>query len=362
MTTALLAGGGTAGHVNPLLALADHWRSVESDVEIIVLGTAEGLEARLVPERGYELLTIPRVPFPRRLDRAAAGFPRRFRHAVRRTRAIIRDRGVEVVVGFGGYASAPAYVAARLERVPIVAHEANARPGIANRLAVWLGGRAAITFSGTPLRQARRVGMPLRVEISRLDRAAVRGEAMEYLGLDPARPVLLVTGGSTGAQRLNETMTSSAARVLGTGWQVLHLTGTGRGGDDPELSGYLTMLYCDRMDLAFAAADLVLCRAGSATVSEIAALGMPSVLVPYAAGNGEQRLNARDLVRAGAAVLVDDADFTTQWVASVLVPLLGRRAEIARMAAAAQSVGRRDADAALLALVRESLTDATGIG
>lgn len=355
MTTALLAGGGTAGHVNPLLALADHWRSVEPGVELLVLGTAEGLEARLVPDRGYELLTIPRVPFPRRPGRAALAFPGRFRDAVRRARSIIRDRRVDVVVGFGGYASAPAYVAARLERVPIVAHEANARPGIANRLAVWLGGRAAITFAGTPLRGARLVGMPLRPEITALDRPAVRAAALAELGLVPDRPVLLVTGGSTGAQRLNETMTASAARVLGTGWQVLHITGAGRGGDDPGLVGYRTMPYCDRMDLAFAAADLVLCRAGSATVSELAALGLPSVLVPYAAGNGEQRLNARELVGVGGAVLVPDAALTPDWVARELVPLLARRGEIARMAAAAQSVGRLHADAALLELVREAL-------
>ena len=362
MTTALLAGGGTAGHVNPLLALADHWRAVEPDVELLVLGTAEGLEARLVPERGYELLTIPRVPFPRRLNRDAVRFPARFRDAVRRARAIVRDRGVDVVVGFGGYASAPAYLAARLERIPIVAHEANARPGIANRLAVWLGGRAAITFTGTRLRRAQLVGMPLRPEITALDRPAMRDEALRHLGLVTGRPVLLVTGGSTGAQRLNETMTASAARVLGTGWQVLHITGTGRGGDDPGLAGYRTMPYCDRMELAFAAADLVLCRAGSATVSELAALGLPSVLVPYAAGNGEQRLNARDLVAAGGAVLVPDAELTPQWVARELVPLLGRRGEIARMAAAAASVGRRDGDAALLALVRESLASTTRLG
>ncbi|GAA1725078.1 UDP-N-acetylglucosamine--N-acetylmuramyl-(pentapeptide) pyrophosphoryl-undecaprenol N-acetylglucosamine transferase [Microcella frigidaquae] len=355
MTTALLAGGGTAGHVNPLLALADHWRSVEPDARLLVLGTAEGLEARLVPARGYELLTVPRVPFPRRPDRAALSFPRRFRAAVARTRAIIREHGVEVVVGFGGYAAAPAYVAAHREGVPIVAHEANAKPGIANRLAVLLGGTAAATFSGTPLRGARVVGMPLRREITQLDRPALRPEARRELALDPDRPLLLVTGGSTGAQRLNETMTASAARLVGAGWQVLHLTGTGRGGDDPGLVGYRTMAYCDRMDLAFAAADLVLCRAGAATVSELAALGLPAVLVPYAAGNGEQRLNARELVAAGGAILLPDDQLTPDWVAASLVPLLERRDEIARMAAAAASVGHRDGAEALLAVVRESL-------
>jgi UDP-N-acetylglucosamine--N-acetylmuramyl-(pentapeptide) pyrophosphoryl-undecaprenol N-acetylglucosamine transferase len=360
VTTALLAGGGTAGHVNPLLALADHWRAVDPTVDVLVLGTAEGLEARLVPERGYELATIPRVPFPRRPNRAALRFPSRFREAVGRTRALIRDRGVDVVVGFGGYASAPAYVAARREGIPFVAHEANARPGIANRLAVLLGGRAAITFAGTPLRGARLTGMPLRPEISTLDRPAHHDEAVSALGLEPGKPVLLVTGGSTGAQRLNTTMTASAARVLGTGWQVLHITGTGRGGDNPGLPGYHTMTYCDAMHVAFAAADLVLCRAGSATVSELAALGLPSVLVPYAAGNGEQRLNARELVAAGGAIIVSDSQFTPEWVARSLIPLLGRRAEIARMAAAAQTVGRRDGASALLALVLEAMAASAG--
>jgi UDP-N-acetylglucosamine--N-acetylmuramyl-(pentapeptide) pyrophosphoryl-undecaprenol N-acetylglucosamine transferase len=362
MTTALLAGGGTAGHVNPLLALADHWRSVDPGAALLVLGTAEGLEARLVPQRGFELLTIPRVPFPRRPNRAALRFPGRFREAVRGARAVIRDRGVDVVVGFGGYAAAPAYVAARLERVPIVAHEANARPGIANRLAVWLGARAGTTIAGTRLRGARLVGMPLRPEIARLDRAALRDEALAFFGLDGTRPVLLVTGGSTGAHRINETMVASAARIVGAGWQVVHLTGTGRGGDDPGIDGYRTIEYCDRMDLAFAVADLVLCRSGSATVSELAAIGLPAIFVPYAVGNGEQRLNARELVAVGAARIVADAELTPQWVARELVPLLGRRGEIARMAAAAQQVGRRDGASDLLALVREALASSGRVG
>lgn len=356
MTTALLAGGGTAGHVNPLLALADHWSAVEPDVRLLVLGTAEGLEARLVPARGYELLTIPRVPFPRRPDRAALRFPGRFRAAVESTRMIIRERGVDVVVGFGGYAAAPAYVAARREGVPIVAHEANAKPGIANRLAARLGAAIGTTFPGTPLRGAHVVGMPLRREIVELDRFARRAEARRELGLDADRPLLLVTGGSTGAQRLNTTLTASAARIVGAGWQVLHLTGSGRGGDDPGVPGYRTMAYCDRMELAFAAADLALCRAGAATVSELAAIGLPAVLVPYAAGNGEQRLNADELVAVGGAILVADAELTERWVAAQLVPLLERRDQIARMAAAAASVGRRDGAEALLALVRATMT------
>ena len=361
MTSILLAGGGTAGHVNPLLAVADAWRSDEPDAAIVVLGTAEGLEARLVPERGYELATIPRVPFPRRPNAAALRFPARFREAVRITRQIIRDRQVDAVVGFGGYASAPAYVAARAEKVPFVVHEANARPGIANRLGGWLGGRVATTFPGTPMRRAELVGMPLRREIVDLDRRAARPEALAYFDLSDDRPVLLVTGGSTGARSINQTIAESAPAILGAGWQLVHITGRDRGGVDPGLPGYRVVEYCDRMDLALAAADLVVCRSGAATVTELGAVGLASVLVPYPVGNGEQRLNARELVEAGAALLIDDAAFTPAWVTETLIPLLTGRAEIARMTAAAASVGRRDAASAMVRLAREAIV-AGGVG
>ncbi|KEP74236.1 UDP-diphospho-muramoylpentapeptide beta-N-acetylglucosaminyltransferase, partial [Microbacterium sp. SUBG005] len=139
MTTYLLAGGGTAGHVNPLLAVADGLRVRDAAADVLVLGTREGLESRLVPLRGYELLTIAKVPFPRRPDRAAAVFPARFLRAVADVRRMIRARGVDAVVGFGGYAAAPAYIAARRERVPFIVHEANAKPGLAN----VLGARSA---------------------------------------------------------------------------------------------------------------------------------------------------------------------------------------------------------------------------
>src|SRR5690606_19136935 len=134
VTVYLMAGGGTAGHVNPLLATADRLREREPDAEVLVLGTAEGLEARLVPARGYELVTIPRLPFPRRPNADALRFPARWKASVERTREIMRERGVDAVVGFGGYAAAPAYTAAHREQLPLVIHEANARPGIANRL------------------------------------------------------------------------------------------------------------------------------------------------------------------------------------------------------------------------------------
>ena len=177
MTVYLLAGGGTAGHVNPLLATADRLREREPAARILVLGTAEGLESRLVPERGYRLLTVPRLPFPRRPNRDALRFPGRWRAAVAATRALVREHGVEVVVGFGGYASAPAYLAAHRERLPLVIHEGNVRPGIANRFGAFFTRFVGVALPGTRLRGGRLVGLPLRREIAELDKSAARAEA-----------------------------------------------------------------------------------------------------------------------------------------------------------------------------------------
>ncbi len=358
MTRYLLAGGGTAGHVNPLLAVADRLRKEDPDAEVLVLGTAEGLEARLVPERGYELATIARVPFPRRPNRAALRFPGEFGRAVRSVRALIAERGIDVVAGFGGFVSGPAYVAAWREKVPIVVHEANAVPGFANRLGSMLTRHVGVAFAGTRLRSARVVGMPMRREIEDLDPRGTRGEALARFGLDPSRPVLLVTGGSLGAQSINETVFEAAAAILGAGWSILHITGERASLPDSSLEGYRLVRYCDRMDLAFSTADLAVARAGSATVSELTALGIPAVYVPLAIGNGEQRLNARGVVDAGGAILVRNADFTPEWVSERLVPLLLDRPAIAGLAARAAGVGVRDGTMRTVALIHEAAAGA----
>jgi UDP-N-acetylglucosamine--N-acetylmuramyl-(pentapeptide) pyrophosphoryl-undecaprenol N-acetylglucosamine transferase len=351
MTTYLLAGGGTAGHVNPLLAVADRLRETDPSARVLVLGTKEGLEARLVPDRGYELLTIERLPFPRRPGRALIDFPRRFRAAVAKTERYIRERGVDVVVGFGGYASAPAYRAARRLGIPLVIHEANARPGLANRLGArytpWVG----TVFPATRLRHSTVVGMPLRREIEQLDRAASRGEAIQFFGLDAARHTLLVTGGSTGARSINRAVFDGIGAILEAGWQVVHIAGNGSELPESPHPGYHIIAYCDRMDLAIAAADVAIARSGSVTLSEFAATGLPTVFIPYPVGNGEQRLNAANAVAAGGALLVDDADFTPAWIADTLVPLLRDQPRIAGMAAAMSGVGSRDGTDRMVALV-----------
>jgi UDP-N-acetylglucosamine--N-acetylmuramyl-(pentapeptide) pyrophosphoryl-undecaprenol N-acetylglucosamine transferase len=354
MTTYLFAGGGTAGHVNPLLAVADALTARDPDATVIVLGTAEGLEARLVPARGYELETIPKLPFPRRLNGASFGFTGRFRKAVATTTEIMARRGVDVVVGFGGYASAPAYVAARRARVPLIIHEANARPGLANRLGVLYTRYVGVAFHGTRLRHSRFVGMPLRREIESIDRDGARREGIEFFDLDPERKTLLVTGGSLGARRLNTTIAESAPAVVEAGWQIVHIVGRSSEFTDPGLAHYHVVDYCDRMELALAVADFAVSRAGAATVSELSALGIPAVYVPYPVGNGEQRYNASDSVHAGGAVLVADADFQPSWVSSVLLPLLADEVRVHDMAVQSRHAGTLDGNARMLDLIDEA--------
>jgi UDP-N-acetylglucosamine--N-acetylmuramyl-(pentapeptide) pyrophosphoryl-undecaprenol N-acetylglucosamine transferase len=350
----VLAGGGTAGHVSPMLALADALVRRDPATRVTALGTAEGLEARLVPQRGYALRTIAKVPLPRRLSVDLLRVPGRLKGAVDAAAEVIRDAGADVVVGMGGYVSPPAYLAARRLRVPVVVHEQNARPGIANRLGARLTRHVAVTFEGTPLPHAVRVGMPLRREISRLDRAALRAEAREHLGVDADAPTLLVTGGSLGAQRLNEAVVQVVPDLLAAGVNVVHLTGAGKAVEVAPGTGaarYAAVEFTDRMDLAYAAADLVLCRAGASTVCEVTTVGLPAVYVPLAVGNGEQRLNAGPVVRAGGGLLVDNADLTPGWLREHLVPLAADATRLARMGELARASAITDADERLADLV-----------
>lgn len=357
----VLAGGGTAGHVSPMLALADALVRRDPSTRVTALGTAEGLEARLVPQRGYTLRTIAKVPLPRRLSADLLRVPGRLRGAVDAAAGVIRDADADVVVGMGGYVSPPAYLAARRLRVPVVVHEQNARPGIANRLGARLTRHVAVTFEGTPLPHAVRVGMPLRREISRLDRAGTRAQARTHLGLDGDRPTVLVTGGSLGAQRLNEAVVEVVPDLLRAGVDVVHLTGAGKAVEVAPGTGparYVALEFTDRMDLAYAAADLVLCRAGASTVCEVTTVGLPAVYVPLAIGNGEQRLNAAPVVRAGGGLLVDNAELTPALLRAQLVPLAADGPRLRRMGEAARGSAVTDADERLADLVLRAAGEA----
>lgn len=359
----VLAGGGTAGHVNPLLATADAVEKLDSVARVTVIGTSQGLEAQLVPAAGLELKTIERVPFPRRPNLDAVKFFPRFRKAIAQAGAILDAVDADTVVGFGGYVSTPVYLAAKRRNLRIIAHEGNARPGLANKLAAHFANVVALSFRNTPL-QAKKgrtvvTGLPLRAEIGALavaktDPAVREANAAKY-GFDGTQPILLVTGGSLGAQHINEVISHSAQAILDSGFQVLHLCGKGKADDVrtavAEVQGnYVVLEYATEMDQIYSFTDLVVTRAGAGMVSEIAALGIPAVFVPLPIGNGEQALNAADLVEVGGAVLIADQDFSAQTVSEQLLPLLNRQ-KLDQMAQQASSVSRIDAAQALAKLV-----------
>jgi len=351
----VLAGGGTAGHVEPAMAVADALSALDPRVRITALGTRRGLETRLVPERGYHLELITPVPLPRKPSGDLARLPPRVWRAVREARAVLDAVDADVVIGFGGYVAVPAYLAARgmpgvfgrRRRVPVVIHEANARAGLANRVGARSAARVLSAVPDCGLPRAEVVGVPVRAAITALDRTALRAEARRHFGFADDARVLLVFGGSQGAVSLNRAVSGAAAGLAAAGVAVLHAHGpkntlelrARQPGDPP----YVAVPYLDRMDLAYAAADLVICRSGAMTVAEVSAVGLPAIYVPLPIGNGEQRLNALPVVNAGGGMVVADAALTPAVVACEVAALLADPPRLAAMTTAAARVGHPDA-------------------
>jgi len=360
----IIAGGGTGGHIEPALALADALRRADPAIRIACLGTERGLETRLIPARGYALELIPAVPLPRSLTPELLSVPRRMVGAVAAAAAVLSRTQANVLVGFGGYVATPGYLAAKRHRVPIVVHEANARPGLANRIGARLTRHVFTGQPGTRLPHATQIGIPIRREIAGLDRLAMSDKARAHFGLRPDLPVLLVTGGSQGAASLNRTVLGAADAIRAVGIQVLHIIGPRTGTELRVPSGdvpYVALEYLDRMDLAYAAADFALCRAGAMTCAELTAVGLPAAYVPLPHGNGEQRLNALPIERAGGGLIVDDASLSPDWIRNVLLGVLLDHELVASMSRAAAGVGNRDADNALAA-VTIAVADAGAVG
>lgn len=362
----MLAGGGTAGHVNPLLAIARELADRGHHVEVI--GTAEGLESTLVPEAGFTLHTIPKVPIPRRPSKDLLTVPTRLRAAVTTVGNLLTNQ--DVLIGFGGYVSAPAYIAAVRHELPFVVQEQNVRPGWANRLGARNAAAVSLSFPQTVLaaKKGKTVitGLPLRRSIVDLaDRREneegawkAREKAAVAFGLDPHRPILVVTGGSLGAQHLNEVIVEGAGD-LARHAQLLHVTGTGKSDAvvaaserHPEMT-WVVREYVADMETALAAADLVLCRSGAGTVAELGALGLPAFYVPLPIGNGEQKLNAEQQIAAGGALLVEDKDFTVRTLRDEVIPLIADPLRLQKMGAANRSTSRGNGAKLVADLVEE---------
>ena len=343
-----MAGGHSAGHIEPAMNFADAVRRLAPSAEITALGTERGLDTTLIPARGYPLELIPPVPLPRKLNRALLAVPSRLRASVKAAGAVLDTTQAQVVVGFGGYVAMPAYVAARRRHIPIVIHEANARPGVANKVAARLTKHVFTASKSVHLRHGVPIGIPLRPAIAELDRAALRAEARTQFGLPAAGPVLMVTGGSQGAQTINSAVSAAAPRLRAAGISVLHIVGPKNVVEVPEgTPPYVVVPYVDSMQYAYAASDFVVCRSGAMTCAELTAVGLPAAYVPLPLRGGEQRTNAEPIVAAGGGVMVENEKLTPDWIAREVVPRLTDPQRLQAMSDAASSSGARDADVVL---------------
>ncbi|SCG63341.1 undecaprenyldiphospho-muramoylpentapeptide beta-N-acetylglucosaminyltransferase [Micromonospora inositola] len=363
LRSVVLCGGGTGGHIYPLLAFADCLRRHDPGVRITCLGTPKGLENELIPPAGYDLRQIPAYQLPRSVNMSLVRTPDRMWKAARAAGKVIDEVQADAVVGFGGYVSVPGYLAAWRRELPIVIHEVNVPPGVANRLGMKFTKNVAVGFPHQPvqaesLRDARVVGVPLRRGIAGLDRAAMRNAARAHFGLRPDLPVLFVAGGSQGARSINLAVSGAAKELARNGVQVLHVIGAR---NEPVSVAtdlpvpYVTLPYLSEMELGYAAADLMLARGGAMTCAEVAAIGLPAIYVPYPHSNQEQKRNALPVVEAGGGLLVDDAELTPDWLERTVIPLVRDPQRLAAMGAAAAAYGRRDGDVALLNFVYEAV-------
>lgn len=323
-TKILFAGGGTAGHVEPALAVATWLKNAKPTWSLTFVGTKSGLENQLVPKAGFDLIHIPKVLMPRQFTPITLIWP--FQIIIATFKAIKICRDADLVIGFGGYACPPIYLAAALLRKPIFIHEANAIPGWANRLGAVFSDQIFIAFPRTlkklgRWRTAELSGMPIRAEIiaaahlSADDSLKIRNAQLEKWNLSKSKPTILVFGGSQGSRHINEAILQSLSVFTEKGLQVVH--SVGRSNALPtSTENYLPLSYIDDMSSAYHAADLVIARSGALTCAELAAVGKFAILIPLPIGNGEQSANAFDLQSAGAAELVADDKFNADWLIS----------------------------------------------
>ena len=374
----VLAGAGTAGHINTLISIAEQIKILSPEAKITVIGATGGMEETLVPASGLTLKTIPKLAFPRSISPSTALFPAKWAKEVRDAEKILKAVDADCVAGVGGYVSAPCYRAAKKLKIPIAIHEQNAMAGIANKLGARWADYIGTAYDSAKLKPRRgktveRVGLPLKAEVIEAARARrenpeeCRRDAIEALGLKQELPVLLVTGGSLGALSINKAV-AGASRELLQVCQVVHLCGKGKSeivselvtklaGKDavgellPSQAGqyfaqdgnYRIVDYFPHMALLYKAASLAICRSGAGTVNEMEAMGMPAVYVPLPIGNGEQKFNAKPVVDKGGGVMVQDSRFTEEFVKKYIPPLITNKKKLEEMGQKARELSGENA-------------------
>ncbi len=314
----ILAGGGTAGHIEPALAVADALHRIDPKLQLEFLGTSNGLEQLLVPQRGYLLRTIPKAVLPRKLTLTALAFPFKLLSSISKARRVLK--GSDLLIGFGGYVSATAYLAAWLSKVPIALHEANARPGWANRLGRKFAKLVAVNFESVRADWPGSVltGMPIRkaitevANLSKSEREKFRELHATTWGFDSKRPIVAIFGGSQGSIQINNAVSEYLQDPDGD-IQILHAVGS----NNPlptQTQNYLPLPYFHDMAAVYGGADLLITRSGAVTCSELMTVAKFAVLVPLPHGNGEQSENARELVDQGRGVAIANEKFDGIWL------------------------------------------------
>jgi len=365
----LITGGGTGGHIYPALAIARGIREKYPGAEILYVGTAGGMEADIVPKEGYAFETVTVEGLPRKITpRALVTFGKLLK-GIGQAFAVIKKFSPDAVIGTGGYVCGPVVLAAALRKIPTLIHEQNAYPGITNKLLARLVSRVMVTFPESikyfpPKANITVTGLPVRPAVL----TASRETGLKRLGLAGDKLTLLVFGGSRGARSINKAMVKVAKTYSGRAdLQILHVTGAlgyeetlaelAAAGISLDKSGNIMVKpYLYNMEAALTTADLVVCRAGAATLAEITALGLPAILIPYPyAAENHQEYNARALADQGAAILIKDRDLDGDVLLKNLEKLLADRPALDYMAAAARALGRLQALPDILSCIDEAL-------
>jgi UDP-N-acetylglucosamine--N-acetylmuramyl-(pentapeptide) pyrophosphoryl-undecaprenol N-acetylglucosamine transferase len=347
----LFAGGGTGGHLFPAIAIAEELRRQDRETEIMFVGTKKKIEGRVVPERGFMFASISISGFRRTVSIHNLVFPVRVIVSFVQSILLILRFRPSVVVGTGGYVCGPPLFAAWMLRVPTLLQEQNSYPGVTTRMLARCASEVHLSFASTLGYLSRRknvfvTGNPVRQTIGRVSRK----DGAAVFGIDPERLTLLVFGGSLGARGINTAMLLALPHLNIPGLQVIWQTGehgysTVRSSVPADFAaGKIVVLpYIERMESAYAASDLVLCRAGATSVAELASAGMPAILVPYPfAAADHQTENARVLATAGAAVIIPEASLDRE-LPGALDSLLRNRETLRTMAANAKLLAKPDA-------------------
>jgi UDP-N-acetylglucosamine--N-acetylmuramyl-(pentapeptide) pyrophosphoryl-undecaprenol N-acetylglucosamine transferase len=344
----LFAGGGTGGHLFPALAIAEQLRALRPEARLLFTGTSDKIEARVVPNEGYSFTPIWISGFQRRWRLANLLVPIKIVVSLVQSFFLMRKFRPSVVIGTGGYIAGPVLLVASLLRIPTVIHESNSFPGVTTKMLARRVNRVITAFAVTKRWLSRTdnillLGTPVRRSLG----TVTRSEARARFGLDANRPTLLAIGGSLGAASINAALLRVADHLLSRRVQLIWQTGPAHFAAVRESLGSRPVgwvgPFIERMEDAYAAADLVLCRAGATTVAELTSLGKPSVLVPYPyAAEDHQTVNARTLADHGAAVVIPDAELPNRFLIEVL-DLLDDNQRLATMGAAARALGRPEA-------------------